>query len=192
MGDITQQLTAVFTARQATAKCAEWVALSSSLPAGMTLAEVLDFLSADTDTARRSLLDAVDLRLGNAPAPGTPVQKRIRILTMHGAKGLSGEVVFIPSVEQGIMPSFRAIQAAGLLIEHRRLFYVSLTRAKAACIVSHSALHTGAQAQRIRQQSRLRLPRSQFLTEMQIPSTNRTQGLTQAEAAQINADIASL
>jgi superfamily I DNA/RNA helicase len=47
------------------------------------------------------------------------------MLTMHGAKGLSGKVVFIPSLEQGIMASFRVIQAAGLVIEQRRLFYVS-------------------------------------------------------------------
>jgi len=50
--------------------------------------------------------------LGPAAAP----PKRICILTMHGAKGLSGKVVFIPSVEQRILPSFRAIHAAGLLI----------------------------------------------------------------------------
>ena len=44
------------------------------------------------------------------------------------------------------MPNFRAIEAAGLLNEQRRLFYVSLTRAKAACIISHSALHSGPEA----------------------------------------------
>ena len=158
----------------------------------MTLEELLLYFSADTDADRRALLDAVNTRLGNAPVPDAPVQQRIRMLTMHGAKGLSGKVVFIPSAEQGIMPSFRAIQAVGLLIEHRRLFYVSLTRAMAACIVSHSALHTGATAQRIRQQWQVRLPRSQFLNEMRVQSINRTQGLTAAEAAQIVGDIVNL
>jgi superfamily I DNA/RNA helicase len=94
-------------------------------------------------------------------------------MTMHGAKGLSGKIVFIPSAEQGIMPSFRAIHAAGLLNEQRRLFYVSVTRAKATCIISHAALHRGAEAFLIQQKPHVRLPRSQFLNEMGTPSQNR-------------------
>ena len=167
---------------------------SRLLPAGMTLDELLNFFGADTDADRRVIFDLVNQRLGvgAAVAPAAPLAKRLRILTMHGAKGLSGKVVFIPSVEQGIMPSFRAIYAAGLLIEHRRLFYVSVTRAMAACIISHSALHVGASAFRLRQQPRVRLPRSQFLNEMGIASTNRAQGLSPAEAAQIVGDIGNL
>ncbi len=190
--DVAQQLGVVFTGTQAGTKIASWTALVTSLPDGMMLEELLSFFSADTDSDRRLVLDAVNQRLGAAPVPVAPLQKRIRILTMHGAKGLSGKVVFIPTVEQGIMPSLRAIHATGLLIEHRRLFYVSVTRAMAACIISHSALHTGATAFRLRQQPRVMLPRSQFLNEMHIPSANRTQGLTAAEAAQIVADIANL
>ncbi len=111
---------------------------------------------------------------------------------MHGAKGLSGKVVFIPSAEQGIMPSFRAIHAVGLLNEQRRLFYASVTRAKAACIVSHAALHSGAEAFLIQQSPQVRLPRSQFLNEMGVPSRNRNGGLTAAETAQITADVNNL
>jgi superfamily I DNA/RNA helicase len=94
-------------------------------------------------------------------------------------------VLVIPSVEQGIMPSLKNIQAAGLLIEHRRLFYVSVTRAKAACLISHAALHLGASAFRLRQLPQVRLPRSQFLNEMQIPSVNRIAGLSAQEAATV-------
>jgi superfamily I DNA/RNA helicase len=158
----------------------------------MTLDELLNFFGADTDADRRVILELVNQRIGAAPAPAVAPVKRLRILTMHGAKGLSGKVVFIPSVEQGIMPSFRAIHAAGLLIEHRRLFYVSVTRAMAACIISHSALHAGASAFRLRQQPRVMLPRSQFLNEMGIASTNRAQGLSPAEATQIVGDIGNL
>jgi DNA helicase-2/ATP-dependent DNA helicase PcrA len=111
---------------------------------------------------------------------------------MHGAKGLSGKIVFIPSVEQGIMPSFRAIHAAGLLNEQRRLFYVSLTRAKAACIVTHAALHSGAEAFLIQQKPTVRLPRSQFLNEMGVQSINRNGGLTGAEAASVMTHVNNL
>jgi len=158
----------------------------------MTLEEVLLFLGADDEADQRQILDAVNARLGQSDVTAGPRQNRIRILTMHGAKGLSGKVVFIPSAEQGIMPSFRAIQATGLLNEQRRLFYVSLTRAKAACIISHAALHVGAEAFLIKQRSQVRLPRSQFLNEMVAHSRNRNGGLTAAETAQIILDVNNL
>jgi DNA helicase II / ATP-dependent DNA helicase PcrA len=192
LADISQLLATLFVGPTHNATVAPWNALAATLPAAMTLEELLSFFGADNDADRRLVLDTVNQRLGIAnPAPG-PQQKRIKIMTMHGAKGLSGKVVFIPSVEQGIMPSARNIHAAGLLIEHRRLFYVSVTRGMAACLISHAALHTGASAFRLRQQPVVRLPRSQFLNEMQIASVNRVQGLTPGEATQIFGDISNL
>ena len=170
----------------------EWNTFSASLPQNMTLDELLAFFGTD-EIGQRQILDDIIKRLEQHETDeGREQQKRIRILTMHGAKGLSGKVVFIPCAEQGLMPSFRAIQAAGLLIEQRRLFYVSLTRAKACCIVSHSSLHTGAEAYAIRQQPQVRLPRSQFLNEMGVPSTNRNDGLTAAQATAVIAHINGL
>ena len=166
--------------------------LRPPLPPGMTLEEVLTFLGADDEAEQRQILDAVNQRLGAGPAAVQVQQRRIRVLTMHGAKGLSGKVVFIPSSEQGIMPSFKAIHAAGLLNEQRRLFYVSLTRARAACVVSHAALHTGTAAFLIQQRPRVQLPRSQFLNEMAVVSLNRHAGLTLAEAQQIVNDVNNL
>jgi DNA helicase II / ATP-dependent DNA helicase PcrA len=93
----------------------EWIAFASSLPSSMTLEELLSFLAADDEAGQRQIMDAVRERLGETNTGTGSGQKRLRILTMHGAKGLSGKVVFIPSAEQGIMPSFRAIRAAGLL-----------------------------------------------------------------------------
>lgn len=191
--DISQFINTLFNGlARAADHVATWNAVSSVLPADMTLEELLNYFSADSDADRRTVLDLVNQRLGIAQPPAAIPHNRIRILTMHGAKGLSGKVVFIPSVEQGIMPSFRAISAAGLLIEHRRLFYVSVTRAMATCIISHATLRTGPNAFRLRQQSRVMLPRSQFLNEMGVPSINRTTGLTAAEAAQIVTDVRNL
>lgn len=187
-GDIAQLLLNVVFAGSAQSQnyLQEWNGLSASLPQGMTIEELLAFLESDDEAAQRQILDTVNTRLG-IDSQSVASQRRIRILTMHGAKGLSGKVVFISSAEQGIMPSFKAIHAVGLLNEQRRLFYVSLTRAKAACIITHSALHTGAEAFLIQQQPQVRLPRSQFLNEMGVVSTNRTQGLNGAEIAQIAA-----
>jgi ATP-dependent DNA helicase UvrD/PcrA len=170
----------------------EWSAFAASLPQDMTLEELLQFLAADDDVGQRKVLDTVNERLGSLDGSATVQQKRIRILTMHGAKGLSGKIVFIPSAEQGIMPSFRAISAVGLLNEQRRLFYVSVTRAKVACVISHAALHSRAEGYLIRQQSNVRLPRSQFLNELGIPSQNRTRALNAAEAGQFMSDVSNL
>ena len=192
-GDITQLLSMVF---QGSAQSANhvmtWNALAAALPGGMSLQELLSFFGADNDADRRSVLDSVNQRLGVAQPNVLNQQKRVRILTMHGAKGLSGKIVFIPSLEQGIMPSFRALQAAGLVIEQRRLFYVSVTRAMAACIITHAAQHTGPSAFRLQQQPKVMLPRSQYLNEMGVTSANRNTGLTQAEATQIFTDVGNL
>lgn len=194
-GDITTLLSSqVFTSgRNAANSLSIWNTLMGSLPAQMTLEDLLQFLAADSESDQQAILDLVNLRIGGAqPQAQVPVQKRIRILTMHGAKGLSGKVVFIPGAEQGLMPNFRALQATGLLIEQRRLFYVSVTRAMACCIASHAAQHSGAQAMALTQRSVARLTRSQFLNEMSVPSVTRTTGLSQAEAAAIVAEVNNL
>ncbi|MFZ5453752.1 MAG: ATP-dependent helicase [Thermodesulfobacteriota bacterium] len=194
-GDITTLLsTQVFTSGlNAANNLSLWAALIGALPPQMTLEELLQFLMADSESDQQAILDMVSQRIGITEAPSqAPVQKRIKILTMHGAKGLSGKVVFIPGAEQGLMPSFRALQATGLLIEQRRLFYVSVTRAMACCIASHAARHSGAQAMALTQSPVARLTRSQFLNEMSVPSVRRTSGLSQAEATAIVADVNNL
>lgn len=168
-----------------------WNTLAGALPQEMTLEELIQFLSADTESDQQAILDVVARRIGGAQ-PSPPVIRKIRILTMHGAKGLSGKVVFIPGIEQGIMPSNRAIQATGLLIEQRRLLYVSITRAMACCIISHSALHTGAEAMVLGQSYSVRLSRSQFLNEIGIPSINRSSGFARTEASSILSDVNNL
>lgn len=170
-----------------------WTTLSGALPVQMTLEELLQFLAADSESDQQAILDLVNQRIGAVQAQGAgTAQRRIRILTMHGAKGLSGKVVFVPSAEQGIMPSSRALQATGLLIEQRRLFYVSVTRAMACCIISHAAQHTGAQAMALTQSPVARLTRSQFLNELGIPSLTRTSGLSSTEASAIVSEVTKL
>src|SRR5262249_27467827 len=94
-----------------------WNTVASALPQDMTLEELLMFLRTSSDSDRDAIIRLVNQRLNPDVDPDSVAQdepKRVRILTMHGAKGLHGKVVFIPSVEQGILPSFRNLQAAGL------------------------------------------------------------------------------
>jgi DNA helicase-2/ATP-dependent DNA helicase PcrA len=199
LGSRTADIAALLSSRvftsggSASTNVSMWNTLAGALPVQMTLEELLQFLGADSESDQQAILDLVNQRIsGSSTSAQPPVQKRIRILTMHGAKGLSGKVVFIPSAEQGIMPNFKALQATGLLIEQRRLFYVSVTRAMACCIISHVAQHTGAQAMALMQKPVARLTRSQFLNEMGTPSATRASGLSAAEAAVIVSEVANL
>lgn len=59
---------------------------------------------------------------------GTDME-RVNIMTMHSAKGLEFEAVFIVNVNQGILPTSKAVRNKDFE-EERRVFYVALTRAK--------------------------------------------------------------
>ena len=54
---------------------------------------------------------------------------RVFMMTMHSAKGLEFDTVFIVGAEEGVFPGFRAIGEPGEMEEERRLCYVAMTRA---------------------------------------------------------------
>ena len=66
--------------------------------------------------------------------------EKINMMTMHAAKGLEFEVVFLPGWEEGLFPHQKSIEEKGQsgLEEERRLAYVGLTRAKKKAIISFS------------------------------------------------------
>jgi DNA helicase-2/ATP-dependent DNA helicase PcrA len=104
----------------------------------MTFSELRDLLGAEHEEQQTSVLADVLERLGeNTPDEGTlTLSPRVRIMTMHGAKGLSGHIVFIPGLEEAIFPGEKRKPYTGLLAEAARMLYVSITRARAACVIS--------------------------------------------------------
>jgi DNA helicase II / ATP-dependent DNA helicase PcrA len=83
-------------------------------------------------------LEHVSLVMDNEAAASG---EKITIMTIHGAKGLEFENVFLVGWEEGVFPSQRAMDEGGLasLEEERRLAYVAITRARRRCTILHAA-----------------------------------------------------
>ncbi len=66
--------------------------------------------------------------------------EKVNLMTMHGAKGLEFEAVFLPGWEEGLFPHQKSIEEKGQngLEEERRLAYVGITRAKKKAVISFS------------------------------------------------------
>lgn len=65
----------------------------------------------------------------------------VTIMTLHGAKGLEFDTVFLAGWEEGLFPSQRTMDENGMkgLEEERRLAYVGITRARKRVFISHAS-----------------------------------------------------
>lgn len=99
------------------------------------IAELVAFASEFADLhellERLSLLQAVD-EIGAKPQEG----KEVSLMTIHLAKGLEFDNVFIIGVAEGFLPHGRALDNEASLEEERRLMYVAMTRARKQLSIS--------------------------------------------------------
>ena len=67
---------------------------------------------------------------------GEEEQDNVTLMTVHSAKGLEYEYVYVVGCEENLFPSLRALETVEGIEEERRLFYVALTRAKSLATLS--------------------------------------------------------
>jgi ATP-dependent DNA helicase Rep len=90
---------------------------------------------------------------------------QVRLMSLHGAKGLEFRYVFIIGVEDGVLPHEASLDE-GRLDEERRLLYVGITRAKEALYLSHSR-------ETQRWGDKIRLQPSRFIEELPASEIQR-------------------
>ncbi len=112
-----------------------------------------------------SFLEHVALVMENDGASDT---ERVSLMTLHAAKGLEFDTVFLPGWEEGLFPSQRTLEESGGpgLEEERRLAYVGITRARRRAYISHAA------ARRIYATWQSSIP-SRFLSELPDETVTR-------------------
>ncbi len=120
-------------------------AAATDEPTGETMSPLAAFLS-------HASLEAGD----NQAQAG---QDAVQLMTVHAAKGLEFDAVFISGLEEGLFPHENSITDLGGLEEERRLMYVAITRARKRLYMSF------CQTRMLHGQTRYNL-RSRFLDEL--------------------------
>jgi DNA helicase-2/ATP-dependent DNA helicase PcrA len=107
-------------------------AMTEATEQGQTLEDVLDraALVADSDEYDETI----------------PVS----LMTLHSAKGLEFDAVFLAGLEEGVLPHSRALDKIADVEEERRLFYVGMTRAKQSLLFSRAVYRRSYGEERLR------------------------------------------
>ena len=107
-------------------------AMAEATEQGQTLEDVLDAAALVADS------DEYD--------PTIPVS----LMTLHSAKGLEFDAVFLAGLEEGLLPHTRSGSNLAEIEEERRLFYVGMTRAKKSLLISRATYRRSYGEERLR------------------------------------------
>lgn len=86
-------------------------------------------------------IDSVTLNDEREDKDDIEKKKGVCLITLHASKGLEFPIVYLPGIEQGIMPHKRSFEE-GRVDEERRLFYVGITRARQKLTMSFVRFRT--------------------------------------------------
>ena len=157
VGDVAGQLTAAVRALAA-ARGERDATVVDVRAAGELLAPLARRCGADLE---RFL---AEISLGAETDALDPRAEAITLLTLHGAKGLEFDVVFLAGCERGLLPLWLPGPAAADAAEERRLLFVGMTRARDRLLLTCAA-------RRARPGSGEAAGRSPFLASIDLPLT---------------------
>ena len=136
--------------------------------------EINSFINEDTGETQSPLiafLTHAALEAGDNQAQAG--QEAVQLMTVHAAKGLEFDCVFITGLEEGLFPHENSMNDNNGLEEERRLIYVAITRARKRLYISHS------QTRMLHGQTRYNI-RSRFIDEF---PTHAIKALTPPKSA---------
>ncbi len=163
----------------------DWEDEALGLPDIATLDDLGRYVGAEKDQEQAEVLAAIGRRAGAEVAAEEFLAPRVRMMTMHGAKGLSAQIVFIPGLEEEILPGDNRRPYPGQVLEAARMLFVSITRARLGCLVTYAdrrIVNGQFQAQTA----------SRFAPHLGKAFTRRAVGLTDAAARRVVEESAKL
>ncbi|WIY83269.1 UvrD-helicase domain-containing protein [Propionimicrobium sp. PCR01-08-3] len=112
-------------------------------PSDTELADELAAAQPEPDASLGAFLERVALVADSDQIPNaTDDAGVVTLMTLHTAKGLEFDTVFLTGMEDGIFPHMRAMTDSAELAEERRLAYVGITRARKKLYLSRSVVRT--------------------------------------------------
>ena len=140
-----------------------------------------DLVAGEPTLTVRGLLTELDRREAEEAAGSAT---GVNLLTYHRAKGLEWDAVFLPALEEGLLP-VRQAKTGAAMAEERRLLYVGITRARRHLALSWAQRRVGPGGKEARRE------RSRFLVAVDRPATPPRQGVPtpDAEAAGSPTDV---
>ena len=88
-----------------------------------------------------ALVSDVDALDAQGTAAGALARRRaVQLSTIHGAKGLEFDLVFVAGCEEGLLPHYYCTENEEEVEQERRLLYVAMTRAKERLVLTHTGV----------------------------------------------------
>jgi DNA helicase-2/ATP-dependent DNA helicase PcrA len=115
---------------------------SESQERSENLQELVNALE-EAEEAEESLEQFLDRAALVSDADAYQEQARVTLMTLHSAKGLEFDHVFLAGLEEGLFPHVRSLRSPADIEEERRLCYVGMTRAKETLTLTRAVYRPG-------------------------------------------------
>ena len=127
------------------------------------LANIDELIQAASESEQRgeSIAEFLDRAALSSELDHLNPEARVALMTLHSAKGLEFDTVFLVGMEEGLFPHARSTQSESDLQEERRLCYVGITRARKKLFLTYTPFRKGYGPD-----AGFPAPMSRFLTEI--------------------------